>query len=267
MAKKQKIRPITAIGDAHGDYHSFAALLMHAGLMDVELNWVGGRTILLQTGDILDRGSAPLQIDHLLDVLQPQARKAGGDIIRLVGNHELEILRKNYFITSLPYFQIEPFRRKLMDGILSGSWQAAYSGRGFLFTHAGVCDYLYNILKEEIGGDKVTEKKTASHINKLFKESVKTSFYKHPIFNVSHIRGGSDRFGGIFWEDLSSLFNNHSLCPFNQVVGHTVVPEITVAPGNKVIDIDVGMHKVFNGQFEYLEIKGKNKLQIIKVIE
>jgi len=262
--KKQQ-KALVAIGDAHGDYHAFAAVLIDAGLMDAELNWTGGKTTLVQMGDILDRGQAPLQIDGLLDMLGAQAKKAGGRIVRLVGNHELEILRKNYFITSLPYFQIEPFRYKLIKGILSGAWQAAYGARGFLFTHAGVCDFLFTALKQEINKPAPTITAYSAHINKVFKEAVKTGSYRHPIFNVSYIRGGSDQFGGIFWEDLSSLFANHQLCTFKQIVGHTAIPEVLMAPDERVIAIDVGMKKVFLGQFEYLNVKTGGKIKTVKL--
>jgi hypothetical protein len=259
------LRPLTAVGDAHGNYHGFAAVLIHAGLMDAELNWIGGKTVLIQTGDILDRGPDALQIDALMDVLQPAARKAGGDIVRLVGNHELEILRKNYFITSLPYARIEPFRNKLIKGILSGKWQAAGGGRGFLFTHAGVCDGLYAALKRETGLEKMTETQTAAHINKIFKEAVRGGNYANAIFNVSKIRGGSDDFGGIFWEDLTSLLAAHQSIPFRQIVGHTSVSETTVSQSGKIIDIDTGMKRVFEGGFEYLKIKNKKDIKIIRI--
>jgi hypothetical protein len=266
MATKLR-RNLLAIGDAHGEYYSFAAVLIHAGLMDAELTWTGGRSICVQMGDILDRGSEPLQIDKLLDILQPQAKKAGGKIIRLVGNHELEILRKNYFITSLPYFQIEAFRSKLKEAVLSGAWQAAFSARGYVFTHAGICDNLYGVIEQAISNEKVTPGKIATYINKVFKEAVILSDYKHPIFNVSYLRGGSDRFGGIFWEDLSSLFGNCRLCPFKQVVGHTMTPHVVLAEDSRVIAIDVGMKKVFEGGFEYIKIYSSKKLEIIKIIE
>ena len=86
---KSKFRKIYAIGDAHGNYYSFSAVLICAGIMDPELNWTAGNSIVVQMGDILDRGDSPLEIDRLLDVLAIQAKKAGGQIIRLVGNHEL----------------------------------------------------------------------------------------------------------------------------------------------------------------------------------
>jgi len=264
MPNKTATRPIIVIGDAHGDYHAFAAALIHAGLMDPSLNWTGGKTILVQTGDIIDRGADPLQIDKLLDTLQPLARKAGGMIARLVGNHELEILRKNYFITSLPYYQIEPFRGKLVDGILSGKWVAAYAARGLLVTHAGVCDELFAVLKQEISPAKPTALKIAAHINKIFKEAADIGRYRHPIFNVSAHRGGSDKFGGIFWEDLSALLDSHAQNPYIQIVGHTIVKEITPSEDGKIIAVDVGMHNVFDGTFEYLKIKGK-KINIMKI--
>lgn len=261
---KKHLRPIIAIGDAHGEYYAFAAVLIHAGLMDPELNWTGGKTILVQSGDILDRGDSPLQIDNLLDILQVQARAAGGDIIRIIGNHELEILRKNFFITSLPYFQVASFRSKLINGVLSGKWCAAYSARGFLFTHAGVCDTLYALIREELPGEKPTEAKMAAHINEIFRESVESGHYRHHIFNVSYIRGGSDRFGGIFWEDFSSLLRNHQLCPFRQVIGHTTVSEVVMASDKKIIAIDVGMNKVFSGGFEYLKINGRADIKVCR---
>jgi hypothetical protein len=263
MAAKT-MRPAVAVGDAHGEYYSFAAVLIHAGLMDAELNWTGGRSIFIQLGDILDRGADPLQIDKLLDLLQPAARAAGGDIIRLVGNHELEILRKNYFITSLPHYQIGPFRAKIIQDILSGAWQAAYCRGGFLFTHAGVCDGLYEALKRELGPRKPTCANIAALINKIFRKAVSAGNYKHPIFNVSRRRGGADSFGGIFWEDLSALFAAHGNCPFRQGVGHTMVPQITVSESRRITAADTVMKNVFAGGFEYLEIKGRHA-KIIKI--
>lgn len=257
----KKPRPLFAVGDAHGQYHEFAAVLIDSGLMSIELEWTGKNAILLQTGDVLDRGPMPLEIDKLLDILQPQAKASGGEIIRLIGNHELEILRKNYFITSLPYAFIEPYRCKLIKDVLEGKVCAAYGARGFLFTHAGVCDNLYAVLKKEIT-KKPAPSVMARHINDIFKDAVATAHYRHPIFNVSYLRGGGERFGGIFWEDINSLFENHQLCPFKQIVGHTPMHDIAVSEDKKIIAVDVGMEEVFNGNFKYLKIIKNGKFQI-----
>lgn len=79
---------IVAIGDVHGDYDTFVALLRQAGVIDGKSRWSGGRTHLVQTGDVLDRGDHSRKVMELLMALAPQAEKAGGRVHALVGNHE-----------------------------------------------------------------------------------------------------------------------------------------------------------------------------------
>lgn len=79
---------IVAVGDLHGDLGAWRAIARHAGVMDGEGRWAGGRTILVQLGDVPDRGDDTLAIIGDLRRLQGQARRAGGQVIALVGNHE-----------------------------------------------------------------------------------------------------------------------------------------------------------------------------------
>ena len=48
---------VVAIGDVHGSYPEFLAVLRLAGLIDQKDRWSGGKTHFVQTGDILDRGT------------------------------------------------------------------------------------------------------------------------------------------------------------------------------------------------------------------
>jgi len=79
---------IIAIGDLHGDYEAYRALLNEAGLIDRKGKWAAGETIFVQTGDIADRGPDSRKIIEHLQKLQKSARKKGGQVIALVGNHE-----------------------------------------------------------------------------------------------------------------------------------------------------------------------------------
>ena len=79
---------IVAIGDLHGDYGAFEEVLTRADLMDEDGEWAGGDTIVVQTGDIADRGPDSRKIIAHLKELQEQAEASGGQIIALVGNHE-----------------------------------------------------------------------------------------------------------------------------------------------------------------------------------
>ncbi len=79
---------VVAVGDLHGDYEGFVSVLRSAGLLDNNDNWAGGKTHLVQTGDILDRGPGSRKIMDLLMRLEKQAKAADGMVHSLVGNHE-----------------------------------------------------------------------------------------------------------------------------------------------------------------------------------
>lgn len=58
-------------------------------LLDSASNWIGGNDILVQTGDIVDRGTYALDIYKLMRELRGQASEAGGKVISILGNHEV----------------------------------------------------------------------------------------------------------------------------------------------------------------------------------
>lgn len=80
---------IVAVGDVHGAYDEFTALLRSVGLIDSRLAWAGGTTAFVQTGDVVDRGVKQRECLDLLMALQRQAPQDGGEVIPLVGNHEV----------------------------------------------------------------------------------------------------------------------------------------------------------------------------------
>jgi hypothetical protein len=79
---------IVAVGDVHGAYDNLVAVLQNAGLVDQKLRWVGGRTHLVQLGDVLDRGARSRDCLELLMRLEREAERAGGRVHALIGNHE-----------------------------------------------------------------------------------------------------------------------------------------------------------------------------------
>ena len=79
---------IVAVGDLHGDFIAWTAIARAAGLTDAKGHWAGGKTILVQTGDVVDRGPDSLDIIRNLQSLQREAPRSGGRVVTLVGNHE-----------------------------------------------------------------------------------------------------------------------------------------------------------------------------------
>ena len=82
------VERVVAVGDVHGDYGQLVAVLQTAKLIDDNGNWTGGKTHLVQTGDVLDRGSESRKCMDLLMRLEQQAAAAGGAVHALIGNHE-----------------------------------------------------------------------------------------------------------------------------------------------------------------------------------
>ncbi|HVS03601.1 MAG TPA: metallophosphoesterase [Thermoanaerobaculia bacterium] len=80
---------VVAIGDVHGSLDGLQSILGTAGLLDAEGHWAGGDATLVQTGDLLDRGVDVRGVMDLLMRLQPEAKAAGGEVVVLLGNHEI----------------------------------------------------------------------------------------------------------------------------------------------------------------------------------
>ena len=79
---------IVAVGDVHGDLPAFTEVLRAAKVIDPDGKWVGGKTNLVQIGDLPDRGPDTRKVIELLQNLEKQAKKAGGAVHILIGNHD-----------------------------------------------------------------------------------------------------------------------------------------------------------------------------------
>jgi hypothetical protein len=93
---------IFAIGDVHGDFDRLCALLLRGGLIDtkvdansdkpVAVRWTGGDSVLVVTGDMIDKGPHSVGVIRLLAALRESARRSGGQVVITMGNHEAEFL-------------------------------------------------------------------------------------------------------------------------------------------------------------------------------
>ena len=72
------VERVIAVGDVHGDYEQLVAVLQSAGVIDQEEKWVGGKTHLVQTGDMLDRGPDSRKVMDLLMRLERRSKQSGG---------------------------------------------------------------------------------------------------------------------------------------------------------------------------------------------
>jgi len=96
MAKAPVTRVI-AIGDIHADVDALLLNLFLAGVIDRTGGWTGGDTMVVQLGDQVDGkrmaevpGECPeLRVMQYVEHLKTEARAVGGDVVSLLGNHEM----------------------------------------------------------------------------------------------------------------------------------------------------------------------------------
>jgi hypothetical protein len=98
IVQLQNVSQIEALGDLHGDYDKAVNLLAGAGVIrgipqkpqDVE--WAAGKTVLVCTGDMIDKWTQSVEVLRLMRALQTSAHAAGGTVVVTLGNHEAEFL-------------------------------------------------------------------------------------------------------------------------------------------------------------------------------
>ena len=118
---------IVAIGDVHGAYEPFLAILREAGLIDKNRHWTGGKATFVQTGDVLDRGPDSKRVLDLLRNLEGEAAKAGGQVLALVGNHEvMRMVGDMRYISAKEYSAFaSPDARDLREGLYKSAVDSA----------------------------------------------------------------------------------------------------------------------------------------------
>ena len=83
-------------------------------LINEDLHWIGGKTHLVQMGDIMDRGPDAKKVFDLLIRLEKEAEKAGGKVHMLIGNHE-EMNITGIAFSYIGYVTVEQFVSFLPD--------------------------------------------------------------------------------------------------------------------------------------------------------
>lgn len=88
-SSRPAVERVVAIGDLHGDIDAARRALRLAGAIGEGDSWIGGRLVVVQTGDQIDRGEDDRQVLDLFEDLKRDAKLSGGEVIALAGNHEI----------------------------------------------------------------------------------------------------------------------------------------------------------------------------------
>jgi hypothetical protein len=259
---------VVAIGDVHGDLDTFERALRLAGAIDARGHWNGGTLVLVQTGDEIDRGNDDRAVLDLVEGLKKEAAAAGGEVIALLGNHEIMNASADFrYVTprgfasfspagasSLPAADTAaPTRGRMQAFAPGGTYASMLAGRPLVaevgdtvFVHGGVLPkhvaYGLDRMNDELDAWLTGKRQTPPSIVVADDGPVWTRAYS-----------GEDAA-----PDCSALTKTLArLGAARMVVGHTVQKEgMNAACDGKVWRIDVGLSHVYGGPVEALEIRG-----------
>ncbi|CAK8537860.1 unnamed protein product [Lathyrus sativus] len=122
-------RTILAVGDLHGDLKQARSALEMAGVLssDGQDLWTGGENVLIQLGDILDRGEDEIAILSLLRSLDKQAKENGGAVFQVIGNHETMNVEGDFrYVESGGFDECSDFMEYIINS--EHDWEETFTG-------------------------------------------------------------------------------------------------------------------------------------------
>ncbi len=236
------VERIVAVGDVHGDFEQFVRTLRAAEVIDEKNDWIAGKTHLVQTGDVMDRGPDSRKVMDLLMKLEKQAPKVGGAVHALIGNHEAMVLLGSFGYVSTGEKEalggIEGFREAMSPKGKYGRWICSHNTviriNDIVFVHGG--------LTPAFARKSLTEINMA--VRKELKKGDMTGVLDSggPLWSRAFALGDEDEVSKQLKVVLKQYDANR------MVVGHTVsTGGVFARAGGRLIRIDVGMSGCYGG--------------------
>lgn len=264
---------IVVVGDVHGDADALREVLAAAGLSPRgpgACAWSGGNATLVQIGDVVDRGPASAAALACLRRLAEAAPRAGGAVVRLVGNHELMWAGGNFrYAHANDRGAAGAAVREWRADVLAGRVVGAASLGPYLFVHAGLRPELLAFYRR--GGEATaTAADLAALVARRVADAVRdcgaseACAFSGPLFRAGADRGGTG-VGGAFWTDWAALRAARLPAAVVQVVGHTVADCDARADGAcepiraradlAAVVVDAGLSRAYHSNRAYLDAR------------
>lgn len=251
---------ILAISDIEGAYGTFRDFLIAHHVIDQNLNWTFGRGHLVLLGDFVDRGFSTTQVLWFIYKLEQEAKKHGGKVHYILGNHEIKNLQGNFQSAAKKYHYIAGYIGKQQydlygDDSVIGRWLASKNTvekiNGYLFMHGG--------LHPSVTGLNLSLRQ----INEAVRAKYRQIYYpsSNPLDTdilISTTKGPS-WYRGYFKGELNQDDVDMSLEYFQAkavVVGHTIQDEVSAHYAGKVMAIDVKHPLDYRPSFPFRSSQG-----------
>lgn len=244
-----KVNHIVALSDIHGQFDLAITILKNNNIIDDNLNWIFGKGHFVIVGDVFDRGPKVTETLWFLYHLEAQAKKAGGKVHLLLGNHEYMILHKDFRYIHKKYEITSQILNKSYDELFSnqtvlGKWLRSKATvikiNDNLFVHGGISP---KFLEEKFNIDNV---------NRLMRESLdrkKTDMKSSPFYKRYYSSSGPIWYRGYFNDNLDESVIDTVLRKVgvnHLVVGHCSQEKVLQLYNKKIFAVD---SSIKNGEY------------------
>lgn len=232
------------LSDIEGNLPALLRLLRAGGVVDERLNWTFGKGRLVFLGDMFDRGLQVTECLWVLYELEARAKAAGGAVHFVLGNHEvmnltgdLRYVRRKYQQNAL--LMLESLEELYSSTSVLGQWlrtrNVALQIGDELFVHGGVSPSV------------AASGATLEQLNKTLHAALAAERWTKPTDGPLALAAGSPE--GLIWyrgylkapqiasEELDAVLKK--LAVRRIVVGHTVVDDVSLVHGGRVLAVDV----------------------------
>ena len=259
----EAVDKLLVIGDIHGQCDSLKKFLTSNNVTDKNNHWSYGNGHLLFVGDIFDRGETVTEALWLIYRLEQEAKRSGGMVHLILGNHELMTFTGDSRYVADKYLYLfknikSDYQKIYSNKSVIGRWLRSKNTmikvNDILFVHGGIHP---NILQYKVSVDSINHLMNHYLNAKRKKDKPNNSLIE---FLLS-INGPFWYRGMIHQEQLYGSMNDDNL---NQIlkyyqinkimVGHSYLPTITQFYNSKVYGLDVPFYLIPGSPMEGLYI-------------
>ena len=250
---------LLAISDLEGNLDHLIAFLQFHKVIDATFDWAWGTNHVLFNGDSVDRGEQVTELLWFMRNLQQQAKKAGGRVHVVLGNHEAMILAGDIRYTHPKYkFVAErlgiPFHALFANNSILGNWLKSQNSvvqiGPYLFVHAGYGPELdaLQLSKKDVNKSIRNELGPPAWANKTDLTKSLAWHRKGPLWYRGYFDKHSEQYGPKPTDDeLNAILSRHQATAI--IVGHTVTGDVGYLDGDeRLIGIDVHWDTFGEGQ-------------------
>lgn len=234
-------KKLLAVSDIEGNFNALCKLLIRNGVMDKYYHWTFDDGHLVIVGDCFDRGEKVMECLWLVYSLEEKAKRKGGYVHYLLGNHEIMNMNGDWRYIHPRYAEKIAYSKTLPTAIYHGNnelWNWLRTKNiiekigNLLFVHAGIDEELLK-LNMSLADINCRVRPYYTQANVLFTDPL--------LYTVLNSSNSPFWYRGYYQLGANEKLIDDTLAYFKVdtiIAGHTVMDHVTPFYNGKLININ-----------------------------